>query len=508
MGMMYHSTRNESLVVSDAQAILQGLAPDGGLFVPERIPTCSFRSWMDLSFAEVAERIFGIYFPSLGEQRIARVVENAYTGRFRHEAVCPVRIVSDRRALLELWHGPTLAFKDVALSALPHLMQAAQEVVNDHEHILILTATSGDTGKAAMEGFSDVPGFGVLVFYPADGVSEAQERQMCTTEANNVFAYAVEGNFDDCQRTVKQLFQDIALSNSLEAKGIRLSSANSINIGRLVPQMVYYITAYHELVASGELTYGDLLDVSVPTGNFGDLLAGYYVKRMGLPLGKLVVASNNNHVLTDFGLTGVYDCQRELVLTSSPSMDILVSSNLERFLYHELGDAEVVKTLMKSLQKDHRFVLPNPVDKSDRRAGNTVFGDRKELYWGYAKEEEVQRIIAKTAEQDNMVLDPHTACGVAVYEKYRREEVKGGDGASYGLILSTASPYKFTETVLSALHEAVPETLEEQWKLLSQISHTPVPDPFLHLMERKARQACRLRLSDAADAVLSFARGV
>lgn len=506
MGMNYHSTRNESLVVSDAQAILQGLAPDGGLFVPETIPTCDFSSWQERSFADVAERIFALYFPSLGKERIAQIVKNAYGDRFRDPDVCPVRLLSDRRALLELWHGPTLAFKDVALSALPYLMRAAQEVVGDQERVLILTATSGDTGKAAMEGFSGVPGFGVLVFYPADGVSDAQERQMCTTEADNVFAYAVEGDFDDCQRAVKSLFQDAALSKTLKSSGIRLSSANSINIGRLVPQMIYYITAYHALVKKGEMAYGDLLDVSVPTGNFGDLLAGYYVKRMGLPLGTLVVASNSNHVLSDFGKTGVYDSNRPLVLTTSPSMDILVSSNLERFLYHELGSAETVKGLMEALQKDRRFVLPTKEQSRKKQTEDSVSQEMAGLYWEFANEEEVFRTIAETKKRDHIVIDPHTACGVAVYDTYRRESE--GDGSSYGLILSTASPYKFTKTVLSALDREVPKTLEEQWMALSQLSHTSIPAPFLRLAERKARQPQRIRLCDAADAVLSFSKGV
>lgn len=506
MGMNYHSTRDESLIVSDVQAILQGLAPDGGLFVPETIPTCDFLSWQELSFADVAERIFALYFPSLGKERIAQIVKKAYGDRFRDPNVCPVRLLSDRRALLELWHGPTLAFKDVALSALPHLMRAAQEVVGDHERVLILTATSGDTGKAAMEGFRGVPGFGVLVFYPADGVSEAQERQMCTTEADNVFAYAVEGDFDDCQRAVKSLFQDAALSQTLESSGIRLSSANSINIGRLVPQMIYYIAAYHALVKKGEMAYGDLLDVSVPTGNFGDLLAGYYVKRMGLPLGTLVVASNSNHVLSDFGKTGVYDSNRPLVLTTSPSMDILVSSNLERFLYHELESAETVKALMEALQKDRRFVLPTKEELQEKQTEDSVSQEMKGLYWEFAEEKEVCRTIAETAKRDHIVIDPHTACGVAVYDTYRHENER--DGSSYGLILSTASPYKFTNTVLSALDREVPKTLEEQWMALSQISHTSIPAPFLRLAERKARQPQRLRLCDVDDAVLSFSKGV
>lgn len=507
MGMNYHSTRDESLIVSDAQAILQGLAPDGGLFVPETIPTCDFSSWKELSFADVAERIFALYFPSLGKERIANIVKNAYGDRFRDPDVCPVRLLSDRRALLELWHGPTLAFKDVALSALPHLMRAAQEVVGDHERVLILTATSGDTGKAAMEGFSGVPGFGVLVFYPADGVSDAQERQMCTTKDDNVFAYAVEGNFDDCQRAVKNLFQDDTLTKTLKRSGIRLSSANSINIGRLVPQVVYYITAYHALVKKGELAYGDLLDVSVPTGNFGDLLAGYYVKRMGLPLGTLVVASNSNHVLSDFGRTGVYDSNRPLVLTTSPSMDILISSNLERFLYHELGSTETVKALMDALQNERRFALPSKKEEREKRTDDSPFEAVKGLYWAFAEENAVRHTIAETAKRDHIVIDPHTACGVVVYEMYRNE-TEGKGTLPYGLILSTASPYKFTNTVLSALDRDVPKTLEEQWTALSHISDTSVPAPFLRLAERKARQPKRISLQEVTNAVLSFAKGV
>lgn len=490
---MYHSTRDASLRATDAEALLQGLAPDGGLFVPEKIPTVDFRAWRGLRFEEVAQRIFRLYFPSLGEERIANVVKTAYDKRFRTRQICPVHPVDQTLALLELWHGPSLAFKDIALSALPHLMRAAQEVTGDTDRLLILTATSGDTGKAAMEGFAGVDGFGVLVFYPADGVSRAQEKQMCTQKENNVFAYAVEGNFDDCQRAVKAFFTDKAMASSLKKQGVRLSSANSINIGRLVPQIVYYFTAYESLVLAGAISEGAPLDVTVPTGNFGDVLAGYYAKRMGLPLRILTVASNTNHVLTDFGQSGTYDARRELVRTTSPSMDILVSSNLERFLYHESKDAEIVRVEMQKLASEGHFSF--------------ALSD-KDMRWGYADEDAVQKTIATLYRTAHQVVDPHTAVALHVQKMLSDAQSDKDEARAYQLVLSTASPFKFADTVLRALHRPVPASLAQQWEELAALSKVPVPEPLRVLAREKGHAPQRLTREAMRDAVIGFAKGV
>lgn len=479
--MIYHSTRDLSLAATGAEAIVAGIAPDGGLYVPEVLPKIDRSAWRGASFQDMACGIFQLFFDEL-EDDLAGIVKAAYAS-FDDPAIAPVRVVNERLALLELWHGPTLAFKDVALQALPHLMQAALKALGRQEKVLILTATSGDTGKAAMAGFADVKDSGVIVYYPADGVSEAQRRQMLTHGEDNTIALGVEGNFDDCQAGVKRLFADRVLQETLAARGIRLSSANSINIGRLVPQITYYFTAYEALVRKGVLEDGQPLDLTVPTGNFGDFLAGVYAKEMGLPLGQMTVASNANHVLTDFGETGVYDANRPLVLTASPSMDILISSNLERYLFLRLGDAEKVRALMTELRETGRFAL----QKLDG------------VRWGWADETAVFATIRDLYESDRVTIDPHTAVAVDVARQV-------SDG--FQLVLSTASAYKFPREVLTALGREVPETLEAQWEALQEASKLPVPQPIQKLRSARPRLEHRVAVDAMRESVLEFAKGV
>ena len=484
--MRYHSTRNEQVMATGAEAILQGMAPDGGLYVPETFPQVDFRTWSGLSFADMAERVFALYFDDLGEKALHEAAAQAYGKRFDHPLGTPVDMVNDHCAFLDLWHGPTLAFKDVALSVLPYLMRAAQKQLGVEEHILVLTATSGDTGKAAMEGFSGISGVSVRVFYPADGVSDAQRLQMLTYEADNVRAIGVEGNFDDCQSSVKRMFADPDLQEILHKKGIRLSSANSINIGRLIPQITYYVSAYLQLVEAQKMDYGEALDVVVPTGNFGDFLAGDYARRMGLPLGKMTVASNANHVLSDFGATGTYDSNRPLYVTTSPSMDILVSSNLERYLYHETQSTERVSKLMRQWKEEGHFTLREPL----------------RAQWGWASEKECAETIASVYQKTGKVIDPHTAVSAFVAGRAMADSTEG-----ITLILSTASPFKFPETVLSALHQEVPETLEEQWNALGRFAGLAVPQVLQAMVKQPPHRELRVSVAEMDQIVREGIKG-
>lgn len=480
--MIYHSTRNAAMRATGAEAIVQGLAPDGGLYVPERLPAMDMGQWKEASYQDVAHGIFKVFFDDL-EDKLDDVISAAYGSAFDDAAIAPVHVVDAHLALLELWHGPTLAFKDVALQALPHLMQASLTSLGQREDVLVLTATSGDTGKAAMAGFADVPHCAVMVYYPVGGVSEAQRRQMLTHSEENTVALGVEGNFDDCQTGVKTLFADESLRAQLAQSGVRLSSANSINIGRLVPQITYYITAYYSLVRQGILKEGETLDVTVPTGNFGDFLAGVYAKAMGLPLGRMTVASNANHVLTDFGQTGVYDARRSLVLTASPSMDILISSNLERYLAFQGYSPDTVRRLMGDLNETGRFALP-------RLSG---------AEWGWASEEEVFTTIRRVYDETRTTIDPHTAVAVHVAREHSR---------GLHLVLSTASPYKFPREVLTALGREVPETLEAQWQTLSEVSGLALPRPIDALKRQTPRDEQRVTIEGMRESVLAFAKGV
>ena len=439
--MNYYSTRDHQHIVSAAQAIACGLAPDGGLFVPEALPEVSAQQLQALCGMTYQQRAVTIMRPFLSEftdAELARFAAAAYGSQFDDPAVAPVHRLDDTTAFLELWHGPTCAFKDMALQILPYLLTASLKKCGEQRQVCILVATSGDTGKAALQGFADVPGTKILVFYPYSGVSEIQRLQMVTQTGDNVAVSAVRGNFDDAQTGVKQIFGDKAFAAELSQRGWFLSSANSINWGRLLPQIVYYFSAYCDAVTGGMIAMGDKLNFVVPTGNFGDILAGWYAKKLGLPVNKLICASNENKVLTDFFKTGKYDRRREFHLTSAPAMDILVSSNLERLLFDVYDeDAPAVKNLMEQLQNDGWYQITAAAKaKLD-----------SEFAAGYATQSQVAGEIKYVYETSGYLIDPHTAVGSFVARSYQKET---GDQTPM-IIVSTASPYKFPETVYHAL---------------------------------------------------------
>lgn len=438
--MLYVSTRNDQEKVTASQAILKGLAEDGGLFVPEEIPSLDVpvEKLADMTYQETAYEVMKLFFSDFTEEELKQCIARAYDGKFDTEEIAPLKKAGDTY-FLELFHGATIAFKDMALSILPHLMIAAARKNQVKNDIVILTATSGDTGKAALAGFADVKGTKIIVFYPKDGVSPIQQKQMVTQQGENTFVVGIHGNFDQAQTGVKQMFSDKELEKAMEETGYQFSSANSINIGRLVPQIVYYVYAYAKMVQSGAIQTGELINVTVPTGNFGNILAAFYAKNMGLPIGKLICASNENKVLYDFFATGAYDRNREFVLTSSPSMDILISSNLERLIYWIAGnDAEKNRSLMKSLQEEGRYEI-----SAEMRS------QLSEFYGNYAGENETSSMIRETYQEFGYIMDTHTAVAAAVYKKYR-EETKD---AAKTVIVSTASPYKFTRSVMTAIDE-------------------------------------------------------
>ena len=438
--MDYFSTRGATERISSAEAILMGLASDGGLFVPASFPQMTLseiEALVPLSYEERAVRILRRYLTDYTEAELAGCVSRAYGQTFDDVRRAPVRAVGDLD-VLELWHGPTSAFKDMALQLLPQLMSTARAKTGEKDTILILVATSGDTGKAALEGFADAEGIRIMVFYPDGGVSPVQRLQMVTQEGANVSVVAVRGNFDDAQRGVKEIFGDAAMAKELAALHTKLSSANSINWGRLVPQIVYYFSAYADLLAEGKITAGDPVNFTVPTGNFGDILAGYYAKRMGLPVGKLVCASNANNVLTDFLQTGIYDRQRDFYQTISPSMDILVSSNLERLLYHLTEDTRQVAAWMQELTTVGKY-----------NASSLLPALRENFWAAFADDRATEEEIRAVYERTEYTLDTHTAVAYRAAEDYRRET---GDARPM-VVLSTASPYKFGASVLHALGE-------------------------------------------------------
>ncbi len=456
--MKYYSTRNKTIKVSSMEAIIKGIADDGGLFVPESIPKLpDLDDLKSLDYLDLAKKILVLYFDDYSEDEISDAVEGAYTEKFNHHD--PVKLKEKGGAyFLELFHGPTLAFKDMALTILPYLMRTALLNKGIKEEVVILTATSGDTGKAALEGFRDVPGVNVVVFYPKDGVSSMQELQMKTQQGKNNHVVAIEGNFDDAQKGVKEIFADDEFNDLLRGRGYLLSSANSINIGRLVPQIIYYVYGYLTLLKENKIEKDEKINVVVPTGNFGNILAAFYAKEMGLPIETLICASNDNNVLTTFINTGLYDKKRELLLTSSPSMDILVSSNLERFLFHVSGEDEtVIKKMMNELDKEGSFQW------NDFRGAN--------IYGESANEEDVTNSIKKLYEDEGYLLDPHTAVGYSVYEKFLKET---GDSRPT-IIASTASPYKFPDKVITSINLPVPDNLFESMEIISKASDMEIP---------------------------------
>ncbi|MCD8090572.1 MAG: threonine synthase [Clostridiales bacterium] len=466
MALLYKSTRGDSKYITASQAILKGIADDGGLYVPEAIPKIDFKldEILNMDYKALAYRVLRLVLDDFTEDELKYCINGAYDEKFDTPLIAPLKETADC-GVLELFHGKTIAFKDMALSILPYLLKTSARKNGEDRQIVILTATSGDTGKAALEGFADVEGTGIIVFFPQDGVSDVQKKQMVTQEGRNTCVVGIKGNFDDCQTAVKKAFTDKALKEELAAKGYVFSSANSINIGRLAPQIVYYFYAYAQMVKAGRVKLGEKINFVVPTGNFGNILAGYYAKNMGLPVDKLICASNENKVLYDFFKTGEYNARREFILTSSPSMDILISSNLERLLYH-LSDAETVSEKMKLLSSEGDYGF-TAMDSS-------FIGE-------YSTEAETFAIIKEVFEKEGYVLDTHTAVAYNSYKKYVSES---GDNTP-AVVVSTASPFKFAKDVLAAIDEKY-KSIDpfEAVRTLSEVSGTPVPAPIKDIEKR------------------------
>ena len=481
--MQYHSTRSAQPCVDSAQAVLLGLAQDGGLYMPQQLPQVDVAACLREDVYAMATRLLSSFLPDISDME--QLVHKAYTGKFATTELTPTVAVGPF-SVLELFHGPTSAFKDVALSMLPQLLTQAKKQRKQQEDILILTATSGDTGKAALEGFRDVPGVKICVFYPQGGVSLVQRAQMVTQEGDNVVVCAVEGNFDDAQTGVKNIFAACRQVNA----GM-LSSANSINIGRLVPQITYYFKAYQDLLRSGKIQMGDKVNFSVPTGNFGDILAGYLAKLLGLPVGKLICASNANNVLTDFIRTGTYDRRRVLHKTMSPSMDILVSSNLERLLYLMSGcDTELVSSLMEQMNRDGSYTVPE-----------TLLAEIQRVFWaGCCDDAGAQAAIGSVWKQYQYLCDPHTATGWAVAEDYVNQT---GDETPM-VVLSTASAYKFPAAVLEALSVTPAEDEFDQMEQLRSCTGTQIPKNLADLRNKEEKhKGCIPK-----DEMLAFVKGL
>lgn len=477
--MLYVSTRGKTDLLSSAHAITRGLAADGGLFVPQNIPQIrmvDIKAMARKPYTERAVDVLMQYLTDFSEDELRECVNAAYAeDKFGAEPV-PLVQVNDNTGVLELWHGPTSAFKDMALQLLPQLLTRSIKKTGETNKVVILVATSGDTGKAALEGFADVEGTQIIVFYPSEGVSDIQKQQMITQAGKNVKVFGIEGNFDDAQRGVKEIFGNTALASELEKKGYSFSSANSINWGRLVPQIVYYFSAYVDAVKAGKITAGDAINFVVPTGNFGDILAGYYAKLMGLPIDRLLCASNSNNVLTDFINTGVYDKRREFYKTISPSMDILVSSNLERLLYNVTGaDAARVADYMKRLNTEGFYQIESEDLKKIQ----------SEFFGAWVDELETKEAISRIYSDYHYLMDTHTAVAWRALEKYRF--LTSDD--TYTIVLSTASPYKFADSVLSALEDA-PVKENDPFALLHELSEkteTAIPPRMLALQDLPVR---------------------
>lgn len=475
----YHSTRSSEAPLSAKEAIRRGIAADGGLYVSDELGSVQIPlvDLTEMGYLDLAREVLGALLPDYSPAEVAACVSEAYEGAFASDEVTPLVDIAPMSSdgvptsVLELWHGPTSAFKDVALQMLPRLMaRMGSGAGMQGEKIMIVTATSGDTGKAALAGFADAPGVGITVFYPEGKVSRVQELQMSTQEGSNVAVCAVRGNFDDAQTAVKQVFADRELADRLASQGVILSSANSINVGRLVPQVVYYFAAYAQLLRAGTITCGDEVEFCVPTGNFGDILAGYYAKRLGLPVAKLIVASDANNVLFDFLTTGTYDRERPFFTTTSPSMDILVSSNLERMLYYlSDGDVDLVARLMDELSSNGSYTLPAD-----------LLSKIQEIFaCGWASEDEVAAAIRACWDANGYVIDPHTACGYHVLG-----QVPAAPGAKARVLLSTASPYKFPRAVASALGLFCPPSDFACMDVLAKATGTCAPEQLTTLQDK------------------------
>lgn len=464
MSLVYHSTRNSEETATASEAILKGLTSDGGLFVPDSIPklNVSLEDLTQMSYQEIAYAVMKEFLTDFTEEELKTCINNAYDSKFDTEEIAVTKKV-DGAYYLELFHGATIAFKDMALSILPHLLVTSARKNNVKNEIVILTATSGDTGKAALAGFADVPGTKIIVFYPKSGVSPIQEKQMVTQKGDNTYVIGIKGNFDDAQTGVKKMFSNKELAKVMNDNGFQFSSANSINIGRLVPQVVYYVKAYADLLKQGALKAGEPMNVVVPTGNFGNILASYYAKQMGIPIGKFVCASNKNKVLFDFFETGKYDRNREFYVTTSPSMDILISSNLERMIYRIAGnDAKQCAKFMAALTKDGEYVITDAMK-----------AELSEFFGAFGSEEETAVKIKEVYDKEGYVMDTHTAVAAVAYDKYKAAT---GDDKTPTVIASTASPYKFTRSVMDAIDPAY--DAEDDFELvdeLNKVSKTAIP---------------------------------
>ena len=491
MDVMYKSTRS-SQTATASQAILKGLADDGGLFVPVTIPKLEtpVSELAKMTYQEVAYEVMSKFFTDFTEEELKNCINKAYDAKFDTEEIAPI-VKADGAYYLELFHGATIAFKDMALSILPHLLTTSAKKNQVKNEIVILTATSGDTGKAALAGFADVEGTKIVVFYPKGGVSPIQEKQMVTQKGDNTMVVGIKGNFDQAQSGVKAIFGNKELAKEMDEKGFQFSSANSINIGRLIPQVVYYVYAYAKLVAEGEINDGDAMNVVVPTGNFGNILAAFYAKNMGLPIAKLICASNDNKVLYDFFETGVYDKNREFILTTSPSMDILISSNLERLIYRVAGNDDVKnQDLMAQLAKEGKYEITE-----EMKAGLADF------YGNYATEAETAVFIKELYEKTGYVIDTHTAVAAEVYKKYKEQT---GD-ATPSVIASTASPFKFTRSVMNAIDEKYDamgdfELVDE----LSKIGNVAVPNAIEEIRNAEVRHNTVCEVNEMEQVVKNF----
>lgn len=493
--MLYKSTRNNQIEVESAVAITMGLSQEGGLFVPQSLPLlelADIECLAEKSYVERAIEVLSLFLTDFSDEDLTSCVQQAYTQeKFQAETITDISHLYEGRYMLELWHGPTCAFKDMALQLLPHLLTTSAKMLHIDKEIVILVATSGDTGKAALEGFKDVKGTKIIVFYPQDGVSPMQKRQMTSQEGGNVHVCAINGNFDDAQTAVKGIFTDSELAKLLDENGKMFSSANSINWGRLVPQIVYYISAYADLVANEEIKLGDLVNVCVPTGNFGNILAAYYAKQMGVPFDKLICASNENKVLTDFINTGIYDKNRAFKTTISPSMDILISSNLERLLFALSGNDDIaIKGWYASLNEQGRYEVSDRVKESLQ----------ENFYGGFCDDAQTKATIAEVFNKYSYLCDTHTAVAVKVYEDFCK---KTGDDKKV-IIASTANPYKFVGSVLSAIQEPTKEDEYGQIDELFALSGLELPDTLACLKDSKTRFEGSIDKADIKQEVLKI----
>lgn len=492
--MFYKSTRNSAINVDSATAITQGISVEGGLFVPNEIPKITLEEidmLADMNYSERATFIFKKYLTDFTDVEIKYCTDNAYnTDNFENESIIELSHLFDGTYMLELWHGPTCAFKDMALQILPYFLTTSAKKINLNKKIVILVATSGDTGKAALEGFKDIEGTQILVFYPENGVSPMQKRQMTTQDGENVDVCAINGNFDDCQNGVKEILTDNDIKAKLEEEALIFSSANSINWGRLVPQIVYYVSAYVTLAKDKEIELGEKINVVVPTGNFGNILAAYYSKKMGLPINKLICASNVNNVLTDFINTGVYDRNREFYATSSPSMDILISSNLERLLYHFTGDNDKqISEWYASLSSTGIYEVTEDVKKILQ----------EEFFAGYSDDEQTKDTIRAIYNQYSYTCDTHTAVAVKVYNDYKNKT----NDKTKTIIASTASPYKFSASVLKAIDKGSEVSDEyEMIERLNELSKFEIPESLAELKNKKVKYTNSIEKAEMKGYVL------